>query len=101
MREKMMNLAFEGISARERYENKQCTLSGQILSEAEDYQVIAICAGDKLVESPIYISAVILDEIQGLLSAQSKDELDRFTENNLDWPPELKALIKQGDWLPI
>tara|TARA_R110002050_G_scaffold147559_4_gene273417 strand:- start:66 stop:614 length:549 start_codon:yes stop_codon:yes gene_type:complete len=101
MREKMMDLALAGISPSERYHNHQCTLSGKDLNEAHDYQVIAICQSDNLVESPIYISDVILDEIQELLSAKSRDELDRFTENNLDWPPELKALIKQGDWLPI
>jgi ribosomal protein L34E len=101
MREKMMDLALSGISPSERYQQQQCTLSGKDLNEANDYQVIAICQGENLVESPIYISDEILDEIQGLLSAKSREELDRFTENNLDWPPELKALIKQGDWLPI
>jgi hypothetical protein len=101
MRSKMLDLSYDGIDPRERYKEKQCTLSGQALSEAGDYQVMAICSGNKLIDSPIYISGEILEEIHELLSAKSKDELDRFTENNLDWPPELKALIKQGDWLPL
>jgi len=92
---------YSGLSPKDRYQNHQCTLSGQELNQADDYQVIAICQGDKLIDSPIYISDVILEAIQELLSAKSRDELDRFTENNLDWPPELKTLIKQGDWLPI
>lgn len=101
MRSKMLTLAYDGTDPRERYKKKQCTLSGKALEESIDYQVIAICTGDQLMESPLYISGEILAEIQELLSQQSKDELDRFTENNLGWPPELKALIKQGDWLPL
>lgn len=101
MQEKMTYLAYSGLKPSDRYQNHQCTLSGQDLTETDNYQIIAICEGGKLVDSPIYISDVILDKIQELLSAKSKDELDRFTENNLDWPPELKSLIKQGDWLPI
>ncbi len=101
MQEKLTALALSGLSPEDRYKQRQCTLSGHDLSLSNDYQVIAICSGDKLMDTPIFISDLILDEIQELLSAKSRDELERFTENNLDWPPELKTLIKQGDWLPI
>lgn len=101
MQERMYQLALSGVNPQDRFEEGRCTLSGKLLRQAQDYQVIALCKGNKLLESPIYLSDDITSQIQELLSAESREELDRFSENNLDWPPELKALIKQGDWLPI
>ncbi|MCR9155358.1 MAG: hypothetical protein NXI09_14740 [Bacteroidetes bacterium] len=84
-------------SPKDRYQSHRCTLSGKNLKEVGEYQLMAVCQGDQILESPICLSDDILEEIQGLLSQESKDELNRFTENNFGWPPELKKALIDGD----
>ncbi len=97
MMDGLQGLESSGENPESRFENKQCTISGKPLGESQEYQVMAVCEGDRLMESPICLSDEILEHIQELLSEQSRDELNRFTENNFGWPPELKKALQDGD----
>jgi hypothetical protein len=88
-----------GENPRSRYNERKCTLSGQQLSKSQEYQMMAICQGPHILESPICLSDTVLEAIQDLLSPESRAELDRFTENNFGWPPELKKLWQDGDFV--
>ena len=97
MLEGLQNLEDAHETTHHRYQSKCCTLSGQALSEVDEYQIMAICQGDQILDSPICLSDKMLEEIQALLSDKSRDELNRFTENNFGWPPELKKALVDGD----
>lgn len=86
---------------RDRYLAHRCTLSGEPLSEVGEYQVMAVCQGDQIMDSPICLSDKMLEAIQDLLSDKSRDELNRFTENNFGWPPDLKKALVDGDLVLI
>lgn len=97
MMDGMHSLESSGEDPESRFANKQCTISGKNLSESQEYQVMAVCEGNQLIESPICLSDEVLEHIQELLSEKSRDELNRFTENNFGWPPELKKALQDGD----
>lgn len=99
MMEKLEALTVEGIDPQLRYEQGECTLSGKPLNEAQEYQVAALCQGEQILESPMVLSDEMLDAIQELLSDKSRDELNRFNENNFGWPPELKKIWQDGDFV--
>lgn len=86
-----------GENPESRYSEQRCTISGAPLSEVKEYQMMAVCQGDKLLDSPVSLSDAMLEKIQELLSPESRRELNRFTENNFGWPPELKKALVDGD----
>ena len=43
---------------------------------------------------PFIIGDEAMEEMQGLLSQKTQDELDRFVDDNFGLPPELKELLK-------
>ncbi len=73
-----------------------CLLSNRHKNEEQEYQIYAHCKGNEINGSQGFfmISGTILDEINELLSPETKDELDRFWDNNFGLPPELKELFK-------
>lgn len=99
MLDTVQDLAEKGIDAGQHFHDGKCTLSGKPLGEAKEYQIVAICKGDQLVESPMALSDEILEAIQELLSEKSREMLDRFNENNFGWPPELKKIWQDGDYV--
>lgn len=99
MMQRLHALAEEGIDPKERYLQEQCTLTGKSLTEAKEYQLVAVCQGEHLMESPLVLSDEILEAIQELLSDESRDELNRFNENNFGWPPELQKIWQDGDYV--
>lgn len=96
---KLQVLEAKGVDISESFQEETCSLSGKLLSESKEYQVVAVCRGDELLESPMVMSDDILEQIQELLSEESKDELNRFNENNFGWPPELKKIWQDGDYV--
>lgn len=73
-----------------------CVLSNQKIDECEEFQVLATCQGDKMDMGlfPYALSGLEAEKMQELLSAKTKEELDDFTNNHLDLPPELKMLLE-------
>lgn len=73
-----------------------CLISGKSINNLNEYQIFAICEGKELLLSlfPYMISHSIVEEMQELLSAKTRDELDDFTSRHFDLPPEWKESIK-------
>ncbi|WP_417613133.1 hypothetical protein [Owenweeksia hongkongensis] len=77
----------------------QCLLSGKNLGDMQEYQVYAHCRGGQLADPHSYymLSDEIIEEIQGLLSDHTRDQLQKFSDDNIGMPPELKKLFSNGD----
>jgi len=73
-----------------------CAVTGKPVVELEEYQLEAVCVGKDLVlcHLPYAISGDSTDEMLGLLSGDSRRQLDRFTRDYLGVPP---ALLKTGE----
>ena len=80
-----------------------CLLSGQKIEEMENYQIYAHCRGDKIAPTGgVYmLGDTIIEEIQDLLSAETRDALNRFSDDHLGTPPELRKLFASGDLVGI
>lgn len=74
---------------------KNCIVTGQEVNNTEEHQIAAHCVGRKMVLSlmPYKISFQAMEQMQELLSAQTKEELDNFKKQNLDLPPELLKIL--------
>lgn len=81
----------------------ECLLSGISIEHTEEYQIYAHCNGSQITADGGYfmLSDEIIEEIQSLLSKESKDELQRFADDNFGIPPELKKLFSRGDLVAI
>lgn len=69
---------------------EHCVLTGKPLEECKDYQVIAVAYGRELMLShlPVMISDDAIEEIQPLLSEQTKGWMDDFISDQFGMPPE-------------
>ncbi|MFT7588288.1 MAG: hypothetical protein ACI959_000495 [Limisphaerales bacterium] len=74
-----------------------CLISGEPVHELEEYHVFAQCIGDKLVmaNTPYMLSMPVMEQLNELLSPESKGERDRFIDDFLGLPPELRKLLKE------
>lgn len=99
MLSKLHEMEEKGIDASQSFKEQRCTLSQKPLQDTNEYQVVAVCRGKYLWESPMVLSDDILDQIQDLLSPESRNELNRFSEENFGWPPELKKIWQDGDFV--
>ena len=74
----------------------RCWVTGKLTEELEEYNIVGHFIKDKMVSGqfPILLSPSIGEEIQDLLSQQTKDEFDDFMDTITNIPPELKALFK-------
>jgi hypothetical protein len=74
----------------------KCLVTGTPVEELDEYNIVGQFVGNKMVEGqfPILISPSIGEEIQELLSQQTKDEFDDFMDTITNVPPELKELFK-------
>ncbi len=82
---------------------RECLLNGKKVMEMEEYQIYAHCKGDEIAVPGGYylLSDDIIEEIQLLLSKETKDELERFSDDNFGIPPELRKLFSRGDLITI
>lgn len=70
-----------------------CMIKGTTREEMAEYQMGACFKGDRLVTNfmpPFLIGELAIEEMNGLLSKQSKDEMDDFMGDNFGIPPELR-----------
>ena len=74
----------------------RCIVNEKSINELDEYQIFAHCRGKKLVLSvfPYMISHDVVEEVQELLSAKTRVELDDFTNKHFGLPPELREIIK-------
>lgn len=76
----------------------KCLISGKSKDDCEEYQIFGLFIGNHMIsnEFPYMIGGEVLDEIQELLSPETRDELDRFKDEFFDIPPELQELFKDS-----
>lgn len=75
---------------------EKCMVTGTPVEELSEYNIVGQFIGGNMIvgQFPILISPTIGEEIQELLSQQTKDEFDDFMDTITNVPPELKALFK-------
>lgn len=73
----------------------ECLITGKPKNHLKEYQLYAHCKGTSLQMShmPYMISGAALDEISGLLSNKTLDELDNFMKDNLGPSPQLEEVL--------
>lgn len=78
---------------------EECMISGENFKNLREYQIYAHCKGDQIVpqQGVFMISGAILEELSELLSEATRDELDRFIDDNFGLPPEFADLIKSRE----
>ena len=72
-----------------------CVFTGKNRSELEEYQIVGLFQGNKIMiaDMPYMISSEVGDQINEIISAQTKDEMDGFKDKFLGPPPELEELF--------
>ncbi len=72
-----------------------CLLTGTPADSLEEYQIVAHCFGEHLVvgPAPFLIGGPAIDEITGLLSNETLDELGGFRDQYFGLPPELQPQV--------
>jgi hypothetical protein len=75
---------------------EKCAVTGKNVEELSEYNIIGQFFSNKMVlgHFPILLSPAVGEEIQELLSQETKDEFDDFMKTINDVPPELKELFK-------
>jgi len=73
-----------------------CVVTGTPLEETEEYQLVGVFEGDKVYPYaiPFAISFQATEIINGLLSKQTKDEMDGFIDDFTGLPPDWREIIK-------
>lgn len=81
----------------------QCCIYGDSIYDEKEFQVVAVAKNGSLIEGGrlLILGAKAMDEIQELLSAQTKEELNNFFDSIIDMPPELRKMLKQGDYFVL
>jgi len=70
-----------------------CLIKGTPKEELREYQMGACFKGDRLVMDmmpPFLIGEMALEELNALLSKETKDEMDGFMGDHFGIPPELR-----------
>lgn len=75
----------------------ECLVTGKLRTELREYTIYGLFLNDKILlgELPYLISADALVEIASLLSQTTKDEMGRFSDENLGVPPEFEDLFRK------
>ena len=73
---------------------EKCIFTGRRRNECDTYQICAECEGRNLIVSflPFMVSGEAIEEVQGLLSKQTKESFDKFTKEVLNPPVDLKNI---------
>lgn len=81
----------------------RCLISNTTREENREYQICCQCVGDQMVLShmPYMLGMEAMEEIQELLSPETKRELDGFVGDNFGLPPEWKKAIEDRPVLVI
>lgn len=74
-----------------------CVIKGTPIENTREYQIVAQCDGKHLLfgYAPFALSLEAMEEITGLMSAQSLGEIDNFMGKYFSGPPEVAELLKR------
>ena len=80
-----------------------CAVKGTAIKDCAEYQLCCQCEGKEMLFShlPMAISEEALLEISEQLSTETKEEFDRFQDDHLGLPPELKELFKDRSLIVV
>lgn len=80
-----------------------CIITNQDRDEQEEYQIQGIFMGDQMVSNqfPYMISGEAMEQMQELLSPETRGEIDRFKDEFFDLPPELADLFKDPKYILV
>lgn len=70
-----------------------CMIHGTPKEEMTEYQMAACFRGDRLIVDfmpPYMIGGLAIEELNGLLSKQTKEDMDGFIDEHFGIPPELR-----------
>jgi hypothetical protein len=78
-----------------------CIVNGKSTDELPEYQIMCQCQGKHMLftHMPYMISCDATEEMQELLSQKTKDELQRFYDQYVGLPPELREIFNSR--LPV
>lgn len=81
------------------FKDDRCLFSGKHRDDMQQYTLVGYCRGKELQADrpPAMLDHLFLEEIQDLISDETRDELDRFSGDNFGWPPEVARQLKNGD----
>lgn len=73
----------------------KCIVTGEPINQNEEHQIYAYCQGGEMIYSalPYAISGAVMEEVQELLSPETKQEMDDFMDQYLI-PDDLRDLLK-------
>lgn len=96
---KVSRLKSEGISPSTDY----CLLTGKAIADSQEFSFHAHCKGNMLQMSlfPYALSDEAMDEISGLLSNDTTDQLDDFKGRFFTGPPEFAELLNPKRLIPF
>lgn len=73
----------------------KCFFTDEPVSQMEEYQVVGVFKGDKLLlnQIPMVMGGHIMEEMSELLSEKTRDEMNGFREKYLGPPPEISEIF--------
>jgi hypothetical protein len=73
----------------------KCFFTGKPVNEMEEYQVVGVFKGDKLLlnKIPMVMGFETMEQMSELLSKQTRDEMNGFREKYLGPPPEISEIF--------
>ena len=73
----------------------KCFFKDKPVQEMKEYQLIGQFEGSQMIMNtpPMAIGEEVMEEMAGLLSEQTRGEMDRFRDEFLGPPPEIEELI--------
>ena len=85
------------------YLMSHCLLSGKPLEEMNEYQIYAHCRGNQMANhGAVYVlSDEVIENIQELLSDETRDQLRQFSDDHLGTPPEIQKILDRSPLLTI
>lgn len=74
-----------------------CMIKGTPVSELGEYQIFGYFEGEKLLVSmlPYVIGEAALEEMESMISAETRGEMDDFIDEHFGLPPEWKKALKK------
>jgi len=73
----------------------KCFFTDKPVTEMEEYQVVGVFKGDKLLlnQIPMVMGGEVMEEMSELLSQKTRDEMNGFREKYLGPPPEISEIF--------
>lgn len=98
MQENVLSEMQAKLTEKTTFEDKtsSCPVTGASMEDMDEYSMVGQFIGNKMIvrEFPFVINASVGEEMQDLLSVETKKEFDDFMDTITGIPPELKSLFK-------